>query len=165
MLLGALVPAALCEDFEISPDIFASRSPSGLLLDFIGIQGEDSIFQKVVELLPSAAKTEYPTLTADGPDPNDFDCNLTGVDAECFLIQLAGQLGKPWGQEEADVTRVQAVIEKMLAPRNLVKQAAVLACIASPVYMRLFSVIGYDAGTATAAIGAAKDTCTETDAP
>ncbi|CDJ57156.1 hypothetical protein, conserved [Eimeria maxima] len=89
--------SASAQDFEISPDILLAGSPAAMLFAFLDTQEDFSGASQALAALPSVCKTQglAETLTSSRSSSSEavaanVDCNLTGVDPECFLINLAG---------------------------------------------------------------------------
>ena len=93
---------SLCsaQDFEISPDILLAGSPAAMLFAFLDTQEDFSGASQALAALPTVCKTQGLTESSSSSSSStsaagkaaaaDVDCNLTGVDPECFLINLAG---------------------------------------------------------------------------
>lgn len=152
--------AANGQDFEISSDILLAGSPAAMLFAFLDTQEDFSGASQALSVLPSACQTDGlanvpETISAEAA----IDCNLTGVDPECFLINIAGQVGKSWGSQLSDEERAAEMIEKLLKSRGLTMQAAAVACVAAPLIVPLLSQFGTEINSPAEVINEASMAC------
>lgn len=148
------------QEFEISPEILLAGSPAAMLFAFLETQEDFSGASQALTTLPSLCKTEgigkaFQTTDAE----TKVDCNLTGVDPECFLVNLAGQVGKSWGTQLADEEKAAEMIDKLLKGRGLTLQAAAAACAAAPLVVPLLSQFGTEMNSAAEVINDAAISC------
>jgi len=163
MALGAAVgavSASVVPDFEISSEVLLAGSPAAMLFAFIDTQDDFSGAEQALTVLPSVCKTAGLEHSLSKTMENRVDCDLTGVDAECFLTNLAGQVGKSWGTQELDQLKAQEVIEKRLKKEKLTLQAAAVACSAAPLVIPLLRQFGTEMDPVSDVISQAKSACT-----
>lgn len=87
----SLLFSANGQDFEISPEILLAGSPAAMLFAFLDTQEDFSGAFQALTVLPSVCKTQgIEKVFETTSTANAVDCNLTGVDPECFLINIAG---------------------------------------------------------------------------
>lgn len=148
------------QDFEISPEILLAGSPAAMLFAFLETQEDFSGASQALTSLPSLCKTEGIEEAFQNTDATTkVNCNLTGVDPECFLINIAGQVGKSWGTQLADEEKAAEMIEKLLKGRGLTLQAATAACVAAPLVVPLLSQFGTEMNSAAEVISDAAISC------
>lgn len=158
----ALFPTANGQDFEIGPDILLAGSPAAMLFALLESQQDLSGTLKTLTALPSVCKTKglegVPQVLA-GEAP--VDCNLSKVKPDCFLVHLAGQVGRSWGTQEIDEEKAANLIEKLLKPQGLTLHAAAVACAAAPLVVPLLQQFGLDINPPSEVVSAATLACTQ----
>lgn len=83
--------AVIGQELEIGPEILLAGSPAAMLFAFLESQEDLSGVSQALNYLPSACKTEGLEKDIQTTDvETKVDCNLTGIDPECFLINIAG---------------------------------------------------------------------------
>lgn len=94
----ALAGKTLAQDVDLS-ELFASgASPTGMLFDLLG-DGDNFRVRDVLRLIPEAMRTQSEELKTSGASADEtsgFDCNLSGVDPACFLIEFASKVAHVW---------------------------------------------------------------------
>lgn len=84
--------ATSAHEFEISPEIFLAGSPAAMLVAFLETHGDMSTIREALNRVPSACKSEgLVEIDPQGKAEESGDCNLTGVDPECFLVNISGR--------------------------------------------------------------------------
>ncbi|KAL8429699.1 hypothetical protein ACSSS7_006417 [Eimeria intestinalis] len=148
------------QEFEISPEILLAGSPAAMLFAFLDTQEDFTGASQTLTVLPSVCKTEGIQKAVEVAQADQvLDCNLTGVDPECFLINIAGQVGKSWGSQLADEEKAAEMIEKLLKGRGLTLQAAAVACAAAPLVVPLLSQFGTEMASPAEVINEASLAC------
>lgn len=156
--LGAAYAVSIPE-FEISPEVLLAGSPAAMLFAFLETHEDFSGAEQALTVLPSVCKTEGLDKVSASFTETRVDCNLTDVDPECFLKNLAGQVGKSWGTKEVDEAKAAEVIDRLLKQRNLTLQAAAVACAASPLIIPLLAQFGTEMNPVPQVIAEATQAC------
>ncbi|CDJ40843.1 hypothetical protein, conserved [Eimeria tenella] len=138
-----------------------------MLFAFLDTQEDFSGAAAALSAIPSLCKTEgiqnfnkRSSSSSNAAAANDHvDCNLTGVDPECFLVNLAGQVGKTWGTQLADEQRAAEMVQKLLQGEDATLQAAVAACAATPLAVPLLVQFGSALPSPAAVVAEASAAC------
>ncbi|CDJ66483.1 hypothetical protein, conserved [Eimeria necatrix] len=142
-----------------------------MLFAFLDTQEDFSGAAAALSAIPSLCKTEgiqnfnkrssssSSSSSSTAADNDRVDCNLTGVDPECFLVNLAGQVGKTWGTQLADEQRAAEMVQKLLQGEDATLQAAVAACAATPLAVPLLVQFGSALPSPAAVVAEASAAC------
>ncbi|XP_022592847.2 uncharacterized protein LOC34618314 [Cyclospora cayetanensis] len=131
-----------------------------MLFAFLETQEDFSGAAQALSTFPSICKTQGLDQPKQAMSTSpEINCNLTGVDPECFLINISGQVGKSWGTQEADEQKAAQMIQKLLKGQELVLHAAITACAAAPLAVPLLSQFGTELPSAAEVINEAAAAC------
>ncbi|PHJ19554.1 hypothetical protein CSUI_006615 [Cystoisospora suis] len=122
------------QDIDLAELFGSGASPTGMLFDLLG-EGDNFRMRDVLKLIPGGMQTQSEELKGSSGSVDEipsFDCNLTGIDPACFLIEFASRVGASWKTQEVDAEKAADLVARFLQPHGLTTSAAVAICVVSP---------------------------------